>query len=224
VVSLAQLELGALVRRCIIENDRFRHSLPSDPSYAYELFRRALAERDDGAWSYLYDLYRSLVERWVCKSAAFEASGEPSETLVGEAFARFWQAIPPARFANFPNVAALLHYLQLCAGCVVIDSARAVARLVPTDAVPLGDTHQRGPDDEVMEQMRREELWRYIIQRLNGEAERAVIVDSFVSGLKPSDICARRPDLFASVKEVYMVKRNVIERLGRDQGLRALLA
>jgi hypothetical protein len=219
-----QFALDTLVRRCVAENERFRRGEPSDPSYAHELFRRALAERDDAAWIALYDLYHNLVERWVCKSTAFELSGEPSDVLVGEAFARFWQAIPPARFAQFPSVAALLHYLQMCAGSVVIDSARAVARLASAEMAPLGNAHQRAPDEEVLEQMRRRELWRYIGQRLNSQVERVVIVESFVNGLKPSDIQARHTELFASVNEVYMVKRNVIERLSRDQGLRALLA
>jgi hypothetical protein len=212
------------MRRCGAENERFRSGQPSDPSYAYELFRRALVECDDGAWNHLYELYHALVEHWVCKNAAFELSGETSDALAGEAFARFWQAIPPARFAQFPSAAALLHYLQLCTSCVVIDSVRAAARLAPAELALLGDTHQRAPDEEVLERIRRVELWRYIGQRLNSEAERVVISDSFVYGLKPSAIQARRPDLFASVNDVYMVKRNLIERLSRDRGLRALLA
>jgi hypothetical protein len=218
-----QLTLDSLARRCAAENECFRHSQPSDPRYAYELFRRALVERNDDAWAVLYELYRSLVEHWVRKNTAFAASGEPSEVLVGEAFARFWQALPPERFTQFPSAAALLHYLQLCTGCVVIDSARAVARLAPIELAPVEDTHQPALDEEVIGQMRRQELWHLVGLRLNGEAERVVIVDSFVYGLKPATIHARRPDLFASVNEVYLVKRNVIERLGRDPGLRALL-
>lgn len=218
-----QLTLDTLARRCAAENECFRRGQPSDPRYAYELFRRALVERNDDAWALLYDLYRSLVEHWVRKNTAFDASGEPSDALVGEAFARFWQALPPERFTQFPSPAALLHYLQLCTGCVVIDSARAAARLVSIELAPVEDTQQRALDEEVIGQMRRQELWHLVDRRLNGEAERVVIVDSFVYGLKPAAIYARRPDLFASIKEVYLVKRNVIERLGRDQGLRALL-
>src|SRR5262249_19526760 len=157
------------------------------------LFRRALVEGDDEAWIALYELYHMLVEHWVCKNAAFEASGETSEALAGEGFARFWQAIPPARFAHFPSAATLLHYLQLCASSVVIDNARASARMTPVELAPVGDTHQRAPDEEVFERIRREELWRYIGKRLNSEAERVVIGDSFVYGMKPSAIQARRP-------------------------------
>ncbi len=113
-----QLTLDALVRRCAAENDCFRRNQPSDPRYAYELFRRALVERNDDAWAALYELYCPLVEHWVRKNTAFEASGEPSEALVGEAFARFWQAIPrqalhavPQRSGAAP-ISPALH--QLC--------------------------------------------------------------------------------------------------------------
>jgi hypothetical protein len=217
------MEIATLVWHCTAENQHFHHGQPSDPSYAYELFRRALVERDEAAWGYLYESYRGVVRRWVRKNAAFEASGERSDTLVGEAFVRFWQAIPPARFAQFPSVNALLHYLQLCAGCVVIDSARATARLSFAGVLQLSDASQRTPDEVVLERLWSEELWRHIAQQLNGEAERVVVFDSFVHGLKPRDICARRGDLFASVQEVYTVKHNVLARLSRDQGLRQIL-
>jgi hypothetical protein len=221
--DLARMDLAILAWHCAAENQHFYHGQPSDSSYAYELFRRALVERDEVAWTYLYELYRTAVRRWVRKNAAFDASGEPIDTLVGEAFARFWHAIPPTRFGQFPGVHALLHYLQLCAGCVVIDSARAAARLSSAEVVLLSDARQRAPDEVVLERMLSEELWRHIAGQLNGEAERVVVFDSFISGLKPRDICARRRDLFASVREVYSVKHNVLARLSRDQGLRQML-
>jgi hypothetical protein len=71
------------------------------PSYAYELFRRALAERDEAAWEYLYSHYHSLVKHWVRHSAAFVGSGETGDALVGEAFARFWRTISPEQFERF---------------------------------------------------------------------------------------------------------------------------
>jgi len=217
------MDLATLAWHCGAENQHFHHGQPSDSRYAYELFRRALLERDEGAWAYLYDLYRNVVQRWVRKSTAFGASGERSDALVGEAFARFWRAIPPARFVLFPNVNALLQYLQTCAGCVVIDNARAATRIALAEAVRLNGARQPSPDEEVLDRMNTEELWHHVIGQLNGEAERVVVFDSFVGGLKPRDICARRRDLFTSVREVYMVKHNVLARLSRDRDLRQML-
>jgi DNA-directed RNA polymerase specialized sigma24 family protein len=223
--ALARIDITALVQHCVVENQRFRHGQASDQRYAHELFRRALVERDDLAWECLYSQYHSLVERWVRNNAALAGSGEPVEHLVDEAFVRFWQAIPAERFDRFPTVATLLRYLQLCASCVVIDSARAqtAARMATEKLAPLDGTHQRSPDEEVIERFGCEQLWEYIASRLNSEAERVIIYDSFVNGMKPAAIYSAHRDLFTSVSEIYILKRNILERLGRDPGLRGLL-
>jgi DNA-directed RNA polymerase specialized sigma24 family protein len=222
---LAQMTIMALAQRCTVENQRFRHGQASDQRYAHELFRRALVERDDLAWEYLYSQYRGLVERWVRNNAALTGSNEPVEHLVDEAFVRFWQAIPAERFGKFPTVAALLRYLQLCASCVVIDSARAQtsARIAAEKLSPLEDAHQPAPDEEVIERFACERLWQYIATQLHSEAERVIIYDSFVNGMKPAAIFKAHRDLFASVQEIYVLKRTLLERLNRDPGLRGLL-
>jgi DNA-directed RNA polymerase specialized sigma24 family protein len=220
-----QITLTALVQHCVVENQRFRYGQPSDQRYAHELFRRALVERDDLAWEYLYSQYRSLAERWVRNNAALSGSYEPVEHLVDEAFTRFWQAIPAERFEDFPTIATLLRYLQLCTGCVVIDSARAqtAARIATEKLSPLEENYQQSPDELVVEQFSREQLWQYIASQLNSEAERVIIYDSFVNGMKPGALYNAHRDLFASVNEVYVLKRNLLDRLSRDPGLRDLL-
>jgi hypothetical protein len=42
--------------------------------------------------------------------------------------------------------------------------------------------------------------------------------------MKPGEICDQRPDLFASVGDVYNVKRNVLSRLSRNPDLRRRLS
>jgi len=219
-----QLNINALVCRCAVESDHFYRGQPHDTRFAYELFRRALVERDEIAWMHIYTHYSPLVESWVRRSGAFASSGESSEFFVGPAFTRFWRAIAD-RFEQFPTLASLLHYLQLCAGCVVIDSVRAQswAEMLPEEAIPFGHTPHTSPDEEAMERVSREEFWSYINDQLNGEAERVVIFSSYVLGLKPGDIYNERQDLFGSVNDVYNVKRNVLGRLSRNQDLRQML-
>ena len=47
---------------------------------------------------------------------------------------------------------------------------------------------------------------------------------SFARELKPSEIFGRHPGLYASVADVYRIKRNLIERLRRSPQVRAFLA
>lgn len=226
VADPRMLDIATLVRRCSVESERFYRGQTHDPSFSYELFRRALVERSEVAWEYIYTHYSPLVESWVRRSGAFTSSGETSEYFVVSAFTRFWRAVTPEKFVSFPTLASLLHYLQLCAGCVVIDSVRAQswAEMLPEEAIPHGRAPLVAPDEEAMERVNREEFWNYINGQLNDEAERVVVYNSFVMGMKPGDIYSGRPDLFTGVNDVYNVKRNVLGRLSRNQELRRLLA
>jgi hypothetical protein len=216
-MSLAQLE-----SHCATESERFYRGQAHDTRYAYELFRRALVERDEVAWEYVFNHYRGLVESWVRRSGAFTSSGETSEYFVVSAFTRFWQAINAERFASFNSLAALLQYLQLCAGCVVIDSVRAQswAEIMPEEALVYAHSAHVSPDEEAVERVNRVEFWDYINELLNDESERVVLYSSYVLGMKPGDIYSHRMDLFQNVNDVYNVKRNVLGRLSRNQELR----
>jgi hypothetical protein len=221
----AALDLATLVKRCLLESERFYHGLQHDTRFAYELFRRALVEHNELAWEHIYAHYSPLIESWVRRSGAFASSGESGEYFVGAAFTRFWRSVS-TRFEQFPTLAALLHYLRLCAGSVVIDSVRAQswAEMLPEEAIPQGRALQLSPDEEAMERVMCEEFWIYIGTQLNNEAERVVVFRSFILGMKPCDIYDRHQDLFTNINDVYNVKRNVLGRLSRNADLRQMLA
>lgn len=222
----AQMDLNTLMRRCATESERFYRGQQHDTRYSYELFRRALVERNESAWEQLFLHYSGLVEGWVRRSGAFNSSGESSEYFVVGAFTKFWRAISPERFDSFPTLASLLHYLQLCATSVVIDSVRAQswAEMLPEDTMYHSHISQSSPDEEAVSRVYREEFWNLVNSQLNGETERVVVYCSFVLGLTPRAIYARRGDLFGSVNDVYNVKRNVLGRLGRNTQLRQMVA
>ena len=224
-IDPTRMALSTLVRRCLAESERFYRGKPHDTHFSYELFRRALVERDEQAWEHIYTQYGPLVESWVRRSGAFTSSGETSEFFVGAAFTKFWRAVCQ-RFEQFPTLASLLHYLQLCAGSVVIDSVRAQswAEMLPEEAIPFGHAPQTAPDEEAMQRVHCEEFWSYINAQLNSEAERVVVFQSFILGMKPGDIYGSRQDLFENITDVYNVKRNVLGRLSRDSDLRRMLA
>jgi len=225
VADPARLDLSALVRRSLAESERFYRGHQHDTRFAYELFRRALVDRSEIAWEYIYTHYSPLVESWIRRSSAFSSSGESSEFFVGAAFTKFWRAITE-RFEQFPTLASLLSYLQLCAGSVVIDSVRAQswAEMLPEEAIPFGHAAQTSPNEEAMKRVNCQEFWSYVDTQLNSEAERVVVFRSFVLGMKPGDIYNDYQHLFQNVNDVYNVKRNVLGRLSRNPELRQMLA
>lgn len=224
--SLRQMDLTTLMRKCATESERFYRGQQHDTRYSYELFRRALVDQSELAWEQLFRHYSGLVEGWVRRNGAFSSSGESSEYFVVGAFTKFWRAISPDRFASFPTLASLLHYLQLCATSVVIDSVRSQswAEMVPEDSVNQTMTAPHMPDEEAVSRVHREEFWGLIDEQLNNNIERVVVYSSFVLGLTPRAIYAKHGHLFNSVNDVYNVKRNVLGRLGRNSQLRQMLA
>ncbi len=222
----AQMDLTTLMRHCACESERFYRGQQHDTSYSYELFRRALVDRSEAAWEHLYRHYSGLVEGWVRRSGAFTSSGESSEFFVVGAFTKFWRAVTPEKFESFSTLASLLHYLQLCATSVVIDSVRTQSwsEMLPEDTMTASSMPQYSPDEEAVNRVQREEFWRLIDAQLNDEIERVVVYCSFILGLTPRAIFARRNDLFKSVNDVYNVKRNVLGRLGRNSQLRQMFA
>lgn len=221
---LKHMNLRMLIWHCAAESERFYRGEAHDTRYSFELFRRALVERDDEAWTYIYRHYSSLVERWVCRTSAFHLSGESSDYFVTGAFIKFWQAVTPERFDSFDNLARLLQYLRLCTTSVVIDSVRARAwgEMLPEEAIPASLTLQGSPDEEALDLVACAEFWDLVNTLLNNEAERVIVYDSFILDLTPREIYARRGDVFSSVQEIYTLKRNVLNRLERQPLLRRL--
>jgi DNA-directed RNA polymerase specialized sigma24 family protein len=196
---------------------------PRESDAGYELFRRALGERDEQAWTAVYAQYRGMVLSWVRQHPAARFDGD-DDYLVNRAFERLWTAVGPERFAGFPALPAVLRYLKLCVHSVILDERRA-ERLERGLMAPAGleAVNAPGPHDvarDVLDQESGRALLRAMAEEAEGEAERQVLVLSFVRDLRPREVFAVRPDLFPTVGDVYRVKRNLIERLRSSPTIR----
>lgn len=225
--SLNALTLTGLAHRCAQETERFFGRSDYDPLPCFELFRRALVERDQAAYELLYLQYRALVTSWVERHPGFPALDEEAQYFVNRAFEKLWRAVPPEKFQRFPNLKSLLSYLKTCTASVIIDFARApkppVVDEEPGDFPVTSQTAGANPEEYAVAQMQQQELWQFIEARLNDDKERAVLYGVFVLGLKPRDLCLSSPAVFADVTEVYRTKQNLMERLRRDKDLRQLV-
>lgn len=223
--SLSTLTLAGLSHRCAQETERFFSRSDYDPQPCFELFRRAIWQRDEVAYAALYRQYQSLVTTWIERHPGFAGLDEEAQYFVNRAFEKLWHALTPAKFDQFGDLKALLAYLKLCAHSVIVDHCRQ-GRLSVVDEEPteLQLPHDGADlEEQTVEQVQRQAFWRLIDQRLGDERERTVLYGSFVLGLKPRELQARFQNQFASVNEVYRLKQNVLERLRRDAELRQLL-
>jgi hypothetical protein len=221
-----RLELRALIRACEEEN-RFRAAGPPyRDDYSRELFRRAICERDPEAWEALFSLYRGLVGSWCRKHPAAD-SVQARDDCVNLVFERFWVAVGPDRFEEFPSTASLLKYLKMCVHTVLIDEVRARrAAQQALAAWPAEEGRMTAPDVGALAAVRltEGELWQTIAREVADGVERLLLYLSAALDLSPRQIHARYPKLFPTVQDVYRTKRNVLDRLRRSHSLRQQLA
>ena len=187
----------------------------------YDLFRRAITERDEDAWAEISLFYRRMLISWANHYTTRIKIEESSADIADQALTRAWMALSPARFARFPNLAALLAYLRTCVLAAVIDNSRAQAahqRMV--HKLEVDDVLT--PEQIVVQNSMRAELWRRVNAVVRTPQERIILVESFVFDLSPGAIKARHPDLFAEVGTVYTMKRNLLSRLQHNPDLQRL--
>jgi len=216
--DLRSLPLSSIAHRCRQESERYFRGQAHDPVYGYELFRRAMVERSDAAWTLLYEQYTPLVTGWVEHHSGYAGSGEDTQYFVNRAYEKLWSAIPPAKFARFPDLKSLLRYLQLCVHSVIIDHIRTeefAALEEPTVILA-------GVEEPIIDQIQQQAFWQQLQRRLHDEREQQLLYYRYALGFKPRQICEHFPDEFPNIQEVYGITQNILARLRRDEELRHL--
>ena len=75
------MAVADLAHRCAEETQHYLQQQSHDPRYCFELFRRAVEDRDQVAWEIICVQYEPLVAGWVTKHRGFEATGEEVQYL-----------------------------------------------------------------------------------------------------------------------------------------------
>ena len=225
-VPIQLLAINDLARCCSEETNKFLRQSVSNDRYCLELFRRAIVNRDDDAWACIYQQYSPLVLTWVTQhqSAATILGQDGSGPLVNAAFAKFSQALTPAKIEHFDTLAAILKYLKMCVHSVVADEVRARQARQYEETLELIEHEPASDDpaDDVVSNISAQGLWQVIQEELNGEDERLLIYLAYIHGMKPSEISSQHRRLFPTVDDVYRIKRNVLERLRRNRRLQTM--
>ncbi|MGE0544655.1 MAG: RNA polymerase sigma factor [Dehalococcoidia bacterium] len=216
--DIAQLTVQQLIERCRAEMASSAHGESRDDRYSNELFRRAIAGHDQEGWRALMTLYHDHVLHWCLRSGA--DFGE-SEEMVESAWVKFWHSYTPDKFAGAAgNASAVLGYLKLCSRSVVLDEVRRRTRYVS-----LEDRHydaeyrmeEASPTD--IDRIDAPAFWRVVEEHFRDDRDRLLVHLTYELGLRPAEIHERHPDLFPSVRDVYRLTRNILDRLRRSTTL-----
>lgn len=232
--NIFHLELPRIIELCSKETQYFFKQVQTDTVYCYELFRRAfVGNHHDSqlAWEALFEIYNSLVSHWVQEHPAFTFTEQTVDVFVNCAFGNLWQSLrKPGRFQNFVKIGQLLNYLKACARSCVRDEARKVGRYhLETD---LSDqelrldevlvSNDKKVEQKILEKESRKAIFRRIGALLKNEKEQIVFVECFEWNLKPRNVHKRHLDIFQEPLEISRIKRNLIERFGRDPYLESI--
>ncbi len=210
--------LDEVQRRCVQEQKSSSVKPPGWLSFCFELFRRALVERNAPAWAMLCEQYHRLMLSWAQRNST--PAGEV-EDIIQEAWAKFWRAVTPDIFSNFTGLGSVLSYLQRCVRSVRVDQTRAAVREERLWAA-LAMSSREGDsrlERDVLARAVHQQCLEHIYAQLTNEAERRVVYLSFALDLKPAEIASRYPEHFAAAREVSRIKERVLRRLGADPRL-----
>src|SRR5438874_8843759 len=93
--ALHQISLKKLADLSTHELQRRRWDEPGGDRYCVELFRRALVEQTDEAWSALQQCFSETVRSWLWSHPSHDVAllRDSEENYIAQTFSRFWYAM-----------------------------------------------------------------------------------------------------------------------------------
>lgn len=210
-----QMSLVALEKRCQQEMINYRQGQVYNDRYCLEIFYRALKKQDERASELLVQSFRGMAIGWLRSHPRYDSAMryESEENYVIEAFARLWNARRD-KSTNFETLGAALFYLKRSLLTAVQDTLRFYEKQM----VQLPEPGSGSPDEPVAhEEDDGHELWEVLQGFLPTERERQLAFLLYHCNLKPREIMQHSPGVFSDVKEIYHLRRNIIDRLERNK-------
>lgn len=214
--SLSEMSTAALAKLCKREIDHFRNGEPNDEQFGLELFRRAILQGDQNAWASLQQCYSELILNWLHRHPGREVACrlDHEENYVAQTFERFWLTTAHHQKLAFKSLAAALQYLRMSLNSTIVDTLRTYSR--PKE-VPLPEPGTPGAVEPFVEDtLDSDDLWELLRAMFPNQRERCLVYLFFYCGLKPREIVRYCPQEFPDAREVYNLRRKIVERLMRD--------
>ena len=219
LLPITHMSNAQLAERCLQEMRRYRENQEHDDQYCLELFHRAVIAGDQDAWEVLQTSFTPIMHGWLRRHPKREVACrlDSEENYIAMAFVRFWQATVHNQRVEFHSLAGAMRYLQASLNGAIMDALRAYARPreIPLPDPGFADEPMVEDEDELCSSL------EAINTLLTSPVERRIAYLLFYCGLKPRDIVKHCPLEFPTVRDVYRLRRNIMEKLQRNiQALR----
>lgn len=195
--------------------------------YCFELFRRAIVEKDNACWTAIYTQYEGLVMHWFKEQVPEGRIGDvPVSQMLTYPFEKLWRFFEAPKLAAARSLGSLLDYLHSCTITCVHEQYRAMGvqknRETREFNYSQGQAPPVNPERSLVDREEKQQLWDVISANTKDDKEELIAWLTFTNGLKPARVYDEHPDRFESVDEVYAIKRRLIARLRRDPSLRKI--
>ncbi len=220
--ALSQMNLSLLADRCSDEMKLHRRKESYDDRYCLEIFRRAIIQHVDQAWSVLQQRFGESVRIWLHSHASKDVAllRDSEENYIAQTFSRFWYAVRDQHL-EFTSLNSALSYLHATLNGILTDTLRSHLRSKEVPIPEPGSSEEpliEAPPDESA-------IWQSIQELLTDQREQRAAYLLYYCGLKPREIVMRCPHEFDDIKEVYRLNHNIVERLRRNRDrLRLILS
>jgi len=213
--ALRQMDLSSLADRCGDEMKRQRRREAFDDQYCLEIFRRAILQGADQAWTVLQQRFGETVRVWLRSHPSCDLAlrRDSEENYIALTFSRFWYAVRDQQW-EFQTLYAALSYLRATLNGIIIDSLRTH---LGAKEVPLPEADS--PDEPIVSDEPGDEqaVWKSLQDLIPEPREQRLFYLLYYCGFKPREIAARCPQAFHDVKEIYRLNHNILERLRRNR-------
>lgn len=213
-MSLEDMSLDSVVAHCTEETHKYWQRLLSDTRYCFELFRRALVEARQEAFTYVYRIYEPQVRAWVYNHSQFNRTDETADYFVSLSFSKLFFALRGEKFNKFSSLGHVLKYLNMCVFTGILEYLRSQ----PRDAETLEEEsapYNPSPSSELAG-----ELQTHINRILEDAQDRLLVHLVYVLNLKPAEIQQQYPDQWDSARAVSVALQRIRRHLRKDQWLR----
>jgi DNA-directed RNA polymerase specialized sigma24 family protein len=206
-----EMSLRVLAAHCVRELNTYCRGEPCTETYGVELLRRATVQGDQEAWTWVQHCFGGVLLNWLRRhpQRAHGCRLESEENYVAQAFERFWQATASNQQVEFSTLAAAMQYLRASLNGAILDTLRAYAR--PRE-ISLPEPGESG-EPHVEDVTSRSEVWDILKTLLSNPREVRLAYLLFHCGMGPREIVHVCPQEFDDVREVYGLRRTIMERL-----------
>jgi DNA-directed RNA polymerase specialized sigma24 family protein len=213
--ALRQMDLSSLADRCSDEMKRWQHKEAFDDQYCLEIFRRAILQGTDQAWTTLQRRFGETVRVWLRSHPSCDLAlrRDSEENYIALTFSRFWYAVRDQQ-VEFPSLYAALSYLHATLNGIILDIVRSH---LGAKEVPLPEADS--PDEPIVSNEPGDEqaVWKSLQDLVPDPREQRLLYLLYYCGFKPREIAVRCPQAFPDVKEIYRLNHNILERLRRNR-------